>query len=342
MHTLEDYNYHLPPELIAQSGAEPRDSSRLMAIDRQTGVIEHRIFRDITAYLKAGDVLVLNQSRVIPARVFALNPQGTNIEVLMVRETPASLKNGGGAEWEAMLKPAKRAKGTLRLSENLTAEVVAVQEDGTRVLRFSDNLWNHLKALGQTPLPPYIHASVDPSRYQTVYAKTLGSVAAPTAGLHFTPELMAQIQATGVEIHYVTLHVGPGTFKPVADSIEKHLMHSETFEVPQSTAEAINRARAEGRRVVAVGTTVVRTLESAYDPIRHSVLAKGGETQIFIYPPYQYQVVDALITNFHLPKSTLLMLVSALMGHDLMLQAYKTAVEKKYRFYSLGDAMFIH
>lgn len=353
MNTLEDYNYHLPDSLIAQSGAEPRDSSRLMVIDRKSGEIEHRIFRDITAYLNAGDVLVLNQSRVIPARIFALNPQGTHIEVLMVKEIPSTsgrgrseaegtrIVGGEGLEWEAMLKPAKRAKGTLRFSESLTAEVVGMQEDGTRVLHFSDNLWNHLEALGQTPLPPYIQASVDPSRYQTVYAKTPGSVAAPTAGLHFTPELMEQIRAMGIEIHYVTLHVGPGTFKPVADSIEKHHMHSETFEVTEATAEAINRARAEGRRIVAVGTTVVRTLESSYDPTLNSVLAKSGETQIFIYPPYEYKLVDALITNFHLPKSTLLMLVSALMGHNLMLRAYQTAVAEKYRFYSLGDAMFI-
>ncbi|MDX2006559.1 MAG: tRNA preQ1(34) S-adenosylmethionine ribosyltransferase-isomerase QueA [Meiothermus sp.] len=412
MQTLEDYDYPLPQELIAQSGAEPRDSSRLMVIDRDTGRIEHRVFRDITDYLRPGDLLVLNQSKVIPARVFAQNPQGTNIEVLLVKEIPPSplVKGGnpsqvvvplveegdpsqvvaplvkgeapsqifaplnkggdssqvfaplnkGGAEgggingqlWEAMLKPAKRAKGVLRFSEELSAEVMGTLEDGTRVLRFSDNLWNHLEALGQTPLPPYIHASVDPSRYQTVYAKTPGSVAAPTAGLHFTPELMERIGAMGVEIHYVTLHVGPGTFKPVGESIERHVMHAETFEVTEATARAINRAKAEGRRVVAVGTTVVRTLESAYLPPRSAhleiphtatdtVQASSGETQIFIYPPYEYKVVDALITNFHLPKSTLLMLVSALMGHDLMMRAYRTAVEQQYRFYSLGDAMFI-
>ncbi len=333
---LEDFDYHLPPELIAQSGAEPRDASRLMVIDRKRGEIEHRIFRDLPQYLRAGDVLVLNQSKVIPARTFATNPHGTALEVLLVREVPTSQ-----GLWEALLKPAKRARVGSRLTfaDGLTATVEAIEEDGTRLLRFSGNVWEHLENIGKTPLPPYIHASVDPARYQTVYAKTPGSVAAPTAGLHFTPELMNKIRGLGVEIHYVTLHVGPGTFKPVQGDPNQHVMHLEPYEVSPETATAINRAKAEGRRVVAVGTTVVRTLETAWDGTQ--VQAGQGETQLFIRPGFQYQVVDALITNFHLPKSTLLMLVSAFMGHGLMQRAYQTAVAERYRFYSLGDAMLI-
>jgi S-adenosylmethionine:tRNA ribosyltransferase-isomerase len=333
---LEDFDYHLPPELIAQSGAEPRDTSRLMVVDRKRGEIEHRIFRDLPQYLRAGDVLVLNESKVIPARTFATNPHGTGLEVLLVREVPTSQ-----GLWEALLKPAKRARVGSRLTfaDGLTATVEAIEEDGTRLLRFSGNVWEHLENIGKTPLPPYIHASVDPARYQTVYAKTPGSVAAPTAGLHFTPELMNKIGGLGVEIHYVTLHVGPGTFKPVQGDPNQHVMHLEPYEVSPETATAINRAKAEGRRVIAVGTTVVRTLETAWDGTQ--LQAGQGETQLFIRPGFQYHVVDALITNFHLPKSTLLMLVSAFMGHGLMQRAYQTAVAERYRFYSLGDAMLI-
>lgn len=376
MANLEDYNYHLPAELIAQSGVEPRDSSRLMVVHRASGQIEHRIFRDITDYLRPGDLLVLNQSKVIPARLYAANPQGTPIEVLLVREIPPTpLGKGGnqsegplgsegarglGRVWEAMLKPAKRAKGLLSFADGLRAEVVGIEEDGTRVLQFSDNVWEHLEALGQTPLPPYIHESVDPERYQTVYAKQPGSVAAPTAGLHFTPELLERIKAMGVEVLYVTLHVGPGTFKPVQGDPDKHAMHLEPYEITPEVAEAINRAKTEGRRVVAVGTTVVRTLESAwevpphpspppsfaakkaYPPGGRGFLRAGmGETQLFIRPGFGFKVVDALITNFHLPKSTLLMLVSAFAGYELTMQAYRTAVEERYRFYSLGDATLI-
>lgn len=360
--TLEDFDYHLPPELIAQSGAEPRDSSRLMVIDRKTGRLEHRVFRDLTQYLRPGDVLVLNESKVIPARTFATNPQGTPIEVLLVREIPLTLHAKGGNDkkapismeespvlagpggfWETMLKPAKRAKvgSTLTFADGLTARVQAVEEDGTRVLLFAGNVWEHLEKIGKTPLPPYIHASVDPARYQTVYAKTPGSVAAPTAGLHFTPELMDRIRGLGVGIHYVTLHVGPGTFKPVHDDPDKHVMHLEPYEVSSKTAEAVSRAKADGRRVIAVGTTVVRTLETAFSSELGGIRPGAGETQLYIRPGFKYNVVDALITNFHLPRSTLLMLVSAFMGHELMKQAYQTAVEERYRFYSLGDAMFI-
>jgi len=335
---LEDFDYHLPPELIAQSGAEPRDASRLMVIDRQTGQITHRIFRDLPQYLRAGDVLVLNQSKVIPARTFATNPHGTGLEVLLVREIPS-----GEGLWEALLKPARRAKVGSRLTfpDGLFATVEAIEADGTRLLRFSGNVWEHLENIGKMPLPPYIQASVDPARYQTVYAKTPGSVAAPTAGLHFTPELLDRVRGLGVDIQYVTLHVGPGTFKPVHDDPDRHVMHLEPYEVSPQTAEAVNRARAEGRRVIAVGTTVVRTLETAYSAELGGVRAGSGETQLFIRPGFRFNVIDALITNFHLPKSTLLMLVSAFMGHGLMKQAYQTAVAERYRFYSLGDAMLI-
>lgn len=335
---LEDFDYYLPPELIAQSGAEPRDSSRLMVIDRNSGQITHRIFRDLPQYLRAGDLLVLNESKVIPARTFATNPHGTVLEVLLVREIPSD-----PGLWEALLKPAKRAKvgSLLTFADGLTARLEAIAEDGTRRLRFAGNVWEHLERIGNTPLPPYIHASVDPARYQTVYARTPGSVAAPTAGLHFTPELLDRLRGLGVEIHYVTLHVGPGTFKPVHDHPDRHVMHLEPYQISPQTAEAINRAKAEGRRVMAVGTTVVRTLETAYSTQLGGVQPGSGETQLFIRPGFSFKVVDALITNFHLPKSTLLMLVSAFMGHGLMKRAYQTAVAERYRFYSLGDAMLI-
>ena len=331
---LESYNYFLPEELIAQAGAEPRDSSRLMVVHRDTRRLEHRIFRELPEYLRPGDVLVLNQSKVIPARMYARKRTGARIETFLVRDL-------GGNRWETLLRHAhKNHPGTeLVFSDGLIATVEGVEADGTRVLRFSDNVWEHLDNLGETPLPPYIHESVDPERYQTVYAKTPGSVAAPTAGLHFTPELLERIRAMGVEVRHVTLHVGPGTFKPVKDDPDKHQMHSEPYEIDAPTAEAINRAKADGRRVIAVGTTVVRTLESAWDAGK---LRTGtGETQLFIRPGFSFNVVDVLLTNFHLPKSTLLMLVSAFAGYELTMGAYKTAVEEQYRFYSLGDAMLI-
>jgi S-adenosylmethionine:tRNA ribosyltransferase-isomerase len=310
-----------------------------MVIHRSTGQIEHRIFRDLPGYLQAGDVLVLNESRVIPARTFATNPHGTLLEVLLVRE----LTSGPNPLWEAMLKPARRAKvgSVLTFADGLKATVEAVEEDGTRLLRFAGNVWEHLENIGKTPLPPYIHASVDPERYQTVYARTSGSVAAPTAGLHFTPELLERVRSLGVVICYVTLHVGPGTFKPVQGDPDQHPMHLEPYQIPEQTAQAINQAKAEGQRIIAVGTTVVRTLETAYSPELGGVRAGAGETRLFIRPGFQYRVVDALITNFHLPKSTLLMLVSAFMGHELMQRAYRTAVAERYRFYSLGDAMLV-
>lgn len=339
MSRLDDYDYPLPQELIAQQGVEPRDASRLMVLHRDSGRLEHRIFREVVEYLRGGDVLVLNQSKVIPARLFAANPHGTPVEVLLVREMSPPAGEGRGSLWEAMLRPARRAKGVLHFADGLEAEVIAVEEDGTRVLRFSDNVWEHLEALGQTPLPPYIHEPVDPERYQTVYARTPGSVAAPTAGLHFTPGLLERIRAMGIEVCYLTLHVGPGTFKPLKDDPDRHTMHAEPYEVPLETAEAVSRAKAEGRRVIAVGTTVVRTLESAWEG--GQLRAGQGETQLFIRPGFAFRAVDALITNFHLPKSTLLMLVSAFAGHEPTMRAYRTAVEQRYRFYSLGDAMLI-
>ncbi|WP_027882497.1 tRNA preQ1(34) S-adenosylmethionine ribosyltransferase-isomerase QueA [Meiothermus rufus] len=338
--TLEDFDYHLPPERIAQSGAEPRDVARLMVVRRKTAQIEHRIFRDLLAYLKPKDLLVLNESKVIPARTFATNPQGTRLEVLLVREVPGT---NPGEVWEALLRPARRARLGARLSfaGGLKATVEEVQADGTRVLRFSQNLWPHLEKIGQTPLPPYIRSPVDPARYQTVFAHTPGSVAAPTAGLHFTPALLERVQALGVGVAYVTLHVGPGTFKPVQGDPDTHAMHLEPYEVPPQTAQAIRQTKAAGGRVIAVGTTVVRTLETAYQSAVGQVVAGKGETQLFIRPGFEFRVIDALITNFHLPRSTLLMLVSAFMGHELMKQAYQTALAEQYRFYSLGDAMLI-
>lgn len=328
------YHYALPPELIAQEGVEPRDASRLMVLHRDSGRLEHRIFREIPLYLRPGDVLVLNESKVIPARLYARKPTGARIETFLVRDL-------GENRWEVLLRPAHKAPvGTeLWFPDGLRARVEGVEADGTRVLRFSESVWEHLERLGQTPLPPYIHAAVDPQRYQTVYAKTPGSVAAPTAGLHFTPELLERIQAMGVELHTVTLHVGPGTFKPVKGDPEAHPMHTEPYEIPAESARAINQAKAEGRRVIAVGTTVVRTLESAWG--REGLEAGVGQTQLFIRPGFTFRAVDALVTNFHLPNSTLLMLVSVFAGHERVLQAYQTAVEERYRFYSLGDAMLI-
>lgn len=349
---LQDFDYHLPPELIAQSGAEPRDASRLMVVRRTSGEIEHRIFRDLPQYLRKGDVLVLNQSKVIPARLFARKPTGAKIEVLLVREitSPAfgsPLYKAGGAKgvlWEALLRHAHKVPvgGKLMFEDGLEAVVLSIEADGTRILRFSDSVWPHLDKIGHTPLPPYIELEVEARRYQTTFARDPGSVAAPTAGLHFTPELLARLREMGVETAYLTLHVGPGTFKPVKANIEDHQMHTESYQIPAETAEAISRAKSEGRRVIAVGTTTVRALESAWQEADSGQVGQGaGETQIFIHPPYEFKVPDALITNFHLPKSTLLMLVAAFGGHDLITHAYREAIEKRYRFYSLGDAMLI-
>ncbi len=337
---MAEYTYRLPPELIAQEGVEPRDMARMLVLDRATGQRAHRLVRDLPEYLRPGDVLVFNDSRVIPARLLAQKPTGGRLEVLLVREKAPGL-------WEALLGPARKAPVGTRLRfltpqgepAPLEAEVVGVEEDGVRLLRFSGEVWAHLEEVGQAPLPPYIKKPIPLERYQTVYARRAGSIAAPTAGLHFTPELLERIRAVGAEIHFLTLHVGPGTFRPVKGDPEHHRMHREVYEIPEATALAVTRAKREGRRILAIGTTVVRALESAWEG---EALRPGpGETELFIRPPYTFRVPDALFTNFHLPGSTLLMLVAAFAGWPLVKAAYEEAVALRYRFYSLGDAMLI-
>ena len=334
-----DFYYDLPEELIAQTPAEPRDSSRLLVYDRASGKVEHKIFRDIKNYLRKGDVLVVNNTKVLPARLFAHTEHGGKVEVLLLKRLSA-------LRWEVLVKPGKKCRpGTvLTIDEKLSLTVASVTESGERIVDFKcDGVFEEaLERVGSMPLPPYIHEKLkDKNRYQTVYAKTDGSAAAPTAGLHFTPQLLEEIKAMGVEVAEILLHVGLGTFRPVKeDAITDHKMHSEYYEVNERAADIISRAKREGRRVIAVGTTSVRTLESAakddgaIEPCR-------GNTSIFIYPPYKFRCVDALITNFHLPESTLIMLVAAMVGREKILELYKTAVEEKYRFFSFGDAMFI-
>ena len=334
-----DYYYDLPEELIAQTPAEPRDSSRLLVYDRSTGKTEDRIFRDIKDYLKAGDVLVVNNTKVLPARMFAYTKNGGRVEVLL-------LKRQNLTDWEVLVKPGKKAKvGTeLVVSQELSLTVKDRTETGERIIEFHfDGVFEDiLSRVGSMPLPPYIHEKLkDQNRYQTVYCKTDGSAAAPTAGLHFTKELLQEIRDMGVQVAEVLLHVGLGTFRPVKEEdLTHHVMHSEFYCVSQEAADIVNAAKREGRRVIAVGTTSVRTLETVADE-NGFLRACSGDTSIFIYPPYKFKCVDALITNFHLPESTLIMLVSALMGREQCLAVYKGAVEKKYRFFSFGDAMFI-
>ena len=336
-----DFNYDLPEELIAQTPACPRDSSRLLVYHRNTGAIEHRIFHDVVDYLNPGDVLVVNQTRVIPARLYGVKEDtGGAIEFLLLRRLNLT-------DWEVILKPGKKAKPGARFvfgEGELRAEVLSMAEDGGRTVRFEyEGVFEDvLDRLGQMPLPPYIHEKLeDKSRYQTVYAKVDGSAAAPTAGLHFTPELLERVRAKGVEIVPVLLHVGLGTFRPVKEEdVANHHMHSEYDEVTPEQAERINAARARGGRVVCVGTTSVRTLETVAteDGIVHP---GSGFTQIFITPGVKIKAVDALITNFHLPQSTLLMLISALMGRENALHTDEIAVKERYRFFSFGDAMMI-
>ncbi len=341
---LEAYDYHLPPERIAQEGAEPRDLARMLVVYREGPFrIAHKRVRDLPEFLRPGDLLVFNESKVIPARLLARKPTGGKVEVLLVRERAPGL-------WEALLGPARRAPVGTELSflsprdlspvPGLKAVVVGVEEDGVRLLQIQGDLMAHLEEVGEVPLPPYIKARVPLERYQTVYAKRPGSVAAPTAGLHFTPELLKRLREMGVELHFLTLHVGPGTFRPVKGELEKHAMHAEPYEIPEATALAVNRAKREGRRVIAVGTTVVRALESAFRE-GERVVPGAGETRLFIRPPYAFRVIDGLFTNFHLPRSTLLMLVAAFLGRERTLEAYRLAVAEGYRFYSLGDAMLI-
>ena len=338
---VKDFYYDLPQELIAQDPLEDRSSSRLMVLDKITGEVEHRHFKDITEYLRPGDCLVINNTKVIPARLYGVK-EGTEakIEILLLKRKENDI-------WETLVKPGKKCKiGTkIVFGEGiLTGEVVDIVEEGNRLIQFHyEGIFEEiLDRLGQMPLPPYItHQLQDKNRYQTVYAKYDGSAAAPTAGLHFTPELLQQVRDMGVEIAEVTLHVGLGTFRPVKETdVLKHHMHSEFYKIEQSEADKINKAKKEGHRVIAVGTTSTRTLESAADE-NGFLTEKSGWTEIFIYPGYQFKVIDALFTNFHLPESTLVMLVSALAGREHVLAAYETAVEEKYRFFSFGDAMFI-
>lgn len=338
---LHDFYYELPRELIAQDPLEDRSGSRLLVLNRSTGETEHHIFREIREYLRPGDCLVVNDTKVIPARLIGSREgTGAKIEVLL-------LKRRADDVWETLVKPGKKARSGVRLCFGdglLRGEVLEVVEEGNRLIRFTyEGIFEEiLDRLGQMPLPPYItHQLKDRNRYQTVYAKHDGSAAAPTAGLHFTPELLDEIRKKGVQIAHVTLHVGLGTFRPVkVEAIEDHHMHSEFYVVEEEQARIINETRAGGGRIIAVGTTSCRTLESAAD--EDGVLRAGsGWTDIFIYPGYEFRLTDCLITNFHLPESTLLMLVSALAGRERILKAYEEAVKERYRFFSFGDAMFI-
>jgi S-adenosylmethionine:tRNA ribosyltransferase-isomerase len=337
----DDFDYHLPQELIAQTPVEPRDHSRLMVLDRASGNLEHRRFYDLPEYLRRGDVLVFNDSRVIPARLHARRTSGGGIVELLL------LKREGPSRWHALVKPGRKMREgdafeVSRDDHRITGAVAAVHADGSRTVELFGE--EHLDALGVMPLPPYIHEPLaDPERYQTVYARERGSVAAPTAGLHFTPALLDEIRLQGVETVFVTLHVGLGTFRPVTvDDPKSHKMHPEYWELTADAAVAIGRAKAEGRRVVSVGTTAVRLLEQAASQKPDGVLSPGsGWADIFIYPGHRFRLVDALVTNFHLPKSTLLMLTSALTGRDRVLEAYREAASQGYRFYSFGDAMLV-
>ncbi len=336
----QDFYYNLPEELIAQHPAKNREESRLMLLDKDTGKVEHKHFYDILDYLHKGDCLVLNNTKVIPARIY-----GTRVDTGAVVEF-LLLKNLGDDKWECLAGPGKKAKVGYEFTfanDILSAVVTDVKDDGNRIIKFSyeGNFYEVLDKVGEMPLPHYIHETLkDCKRYQTVYAKYEGSAAAPTAGLHFTNELLDKIKEKGVKIAYVTLHVGLGTFRPVkADNIEDHLMHSEHYIMPEETAQIINETKKNDGRVICVGTTSCRTVESVAS--KGEIKADEGDTSIFIYPGYEFKCLDALITNFHLPESTLIMLISALAGRENVLNAYKIAVDEKYRFFSFGDAMFI-
>lgn len=338
---VSDFDFYLPEELIAQHPLEKRDTSRLMVLDKKTGEIEHKVFKDIIDYLNEGDTLVLNNTRVMPARLIgAKEGTGGKIEFLL-------LKRIEGDKWECLAKPGKSAKPGRRFEfgdGKLKCEVLEVLETGNRIVEFEyEGIFEEvLDSLGEMPLPPYIHEKLDDrERYQTVYSKETGSAAAPTAGLHFTEELLKKIEDKGVNIAYITLHVGLGTFRPVkVETIDKHVMHSEFYQLSKETADIINNTKKNGKRVISVGTTSTRTLETIAD--ENGVVKEcSGWTNIFIYPGYKFKVVDNLITNFHLPESTLIMLVSALAGKEHVLNAYNEAVKEKYRFFSFGDAMFI-
>ena len=335
-----DFDYNLPEELIAQHPSSKRDEARMMVLDKNTGKSEDKYFYDIIDYLEAGDVLVMNDTRVIPARLFGHRPEKEEkIEVFL-------LNNIEDTKWEVLVRPGKKMKIDTEVifSDELSCKVIDIKEDGNRIVEFYfDGIFNEiLDRLGNMPLPPYIKEKLkDNEDYQTVYSKNPGSVAAPTAGLHFTKELLEKIEEKGIELAYLTLNVGLGTFRPVnEDEITDHKMHSEFYTISQETADIIKKAREEGRRVIAVGTTSIRTLESVYQKNKR-ICKDSGWTDIFIYPGFEFKVVDAIITNFHLPKSTLIMLIAAFTSKDIILNAYKDAVSKKYRFFSFGDCMFI-
>ena len=346
---INDFDYELPEELIAQKPADKRDASRLLVVHRETGETEHRHFYDILEYLNEGDCLVLNNSKVLPARLYGIKDgTGAKVEFLLIKRID-------GDRWETMVRPGKRLKpgDSVMFSEEplLKADIIDYGNDGTRIVEFSyDGIFmERLEEIGSMPLPPYIERqseNEDRDRYQTVYCREEGSVAAPTAGLHFTEELLEKARAKGVELAYVTLHVGIGTFRPVkCENIEDHSMHFEEYHIDEETADTINRAKAEGRRVISVGTTSTRTVESAayFDEEKGCWQVRSGEnsTGIFIYPGYEFRIIDSLITNFHLPKSTLLMLISALYDREKILEVYQEAIRERYRFFSYGDAMFI-
>lgn len=332
-----DFDYHLPPEFIAQTPIEPRDASRLLVLERDTGKLEHAFFHDIGKYLHPADLLVINRTRVIPARIFAHKPTGGRVEVLLLRREDL-------LTWECLVGGKGLLAGkTVTVNNGPIAEIVEVLEGSRRRLRFTEPIEPYFPVVGHVPLPPYIHEPVrDPERYQTVYARVPGSAAAPTAGLHFTMRLMDELKLQGVQFAEVTLHVGLDTFAPVTEADpEEHQIHTEWCEVPPATVDAITRAHQTGGRIIAVGTTSVRTLESAARPGRDAILSYSGPTNLYILPGYRFRLVDAMITNFHLPRSTLIMLVSAFAGREQILHAYDVAMQAHYRFYSFGDAMFI-
>lgn len=338
---IKDFDYFLPENLIAQTPLDKRDDSRLMIVNRQCGSITHKHFYNIIDHLKEGDVLILNNSKVIPARIFGKRSgTGGVIETLLLKQ----IQND---EWEVLVKPGRKAMVGQKIEYNdlMTGTVTKILEDGKRSIKFEytgPNIYEVLDKIGNMPLPPYIKEKLtDNNRYQTVYAKDLGSAAAPTAGLHFTDELLNKLKNKGVIIKYVTLHVGLGTFRPVkVNDITQHIMHSEQFFIPEDTANEIKKAKKENRRIICVGTTSVRTVESGFDP-EGNLVRQSGDTNIFIYPGYKFKIPDAIITNFHLPQSTLVMLVSAFSSRENILNAYNVAVENKYRFFSFGDAMII-
>lgn len=337
-----DFNYELPEELIAQTPIEPRNASRLMLLNKNTGDVEHKVFKDLTDFLNPGDCLILNNTRVIPARIYGVKKEtGAVVEFLL-------LKQHENLVWECLCGPGKRAKIGTEFAfgdGQLECKVIDILSDGNRIIEFhcDNNIFAVLDEIGQMPLPPYIKEKLkDKERYQTVYSEHLGSAAAPTAGLHFTSDMLNEIRKKGVNIGYVTLHVGLGTFRPVkVDDVSKHKMHSEHYIMPKETADLINETHKNGKRVISVGTTSCRTLESVAAK-NGCICEDEGDTSIFIFPGYKFKCIDALVTNFHLPESTLIMLISAFAGYENVMNAYKIAVDEKYRFFSFGDAMFIY